>query len=144
MSIAGPRKMLRSPGLALDRQGRGKREECMTYWIPLARNSSPMAWPRARIRRRLKLLFFFRGPVVSQTNMEEEEWERWTNVEAALIPVGKPVTFFTARMPAGPSFMQNEGMPRRSTEWVFPMHRPMMGFWLAGGERWEVGRWTDC
>lgn len=47
-----------------------------------------------------------------------------TDVEAAFIPAGKPVTFFTARIPAGPSFMQNAGMPRRSTAWVLPIQRP--------------------
>ena len=70
-----------------------------THCAPLVRNSSPNATPRALINLLL-------------------------NVEAALIPVGNPVTFFTGRNPAGPSCKQIEGMPKRGTALVSPTQRP--------------------
>lgn len=70
-----------------------------TYCAPLVRNSSPNATPRALINLLL-------------------------NVEAALIPVGNPVTFFTGRKPAGPSCKQIEGMPKREMAVVSPTQRP--------------------
>lgn len=71
-----------------------------THCAPFPLNSSPNATPRARINRRLK-------------------------VEAVLIPVGNPVTFFTKRIPAGPSWKHIEGTPNRATAVVSPTQRPV-------------------
>ena len=71
----------------------------MTHCAPFPRHSSPKATPRAR----MSLLL---------------------NVDATLIPVGKPVTFFTKRRPAGPSWKQMDGTPRRDTAVVSPTQRP--------------------
>ena len=40
------------------------------------------------------------------------------------MPEGNPVTFFTGRSPAGPSWKQMEGIPRRRTADVSPTQRP--------------------
>lgn len=71
----------------------------VTHCAPFPRHSSPIATPRSRISRRLK-------------------------VDATLIPVGKPVAFFTKRRPAGPSWKQIDGIPRRSIAVVSPTQRP--------------------
>jgi hypothetical protein len=71
----------------------------VAHCAPLMRNSSPSATPLARINLRLK-------------------------VEAAFMPEGKPVTFFTGRRPAGPSWKHREGIPRRFTADVSPTQRP--------------------
>ena len=59
----------------------------LTYimYQPFVRDSFPIATPRACISLLLKVL-------------------------AVLIPLGKPVTFLAPRMPAGPSFIQREGI----------------------------------
>lgn len=96
MSSAGPNNTLLPSPLSPHSP---KLNDIMTHWTPFPLNSSAIAFPLARINLLL-------------------------NVDAALIPAGKPVTFFVIRIPAGPSLKQNEGMPRRETGVVSPMHRP--------------------
>ena len=123
MSIPGPRKTLLAEGTKKRGQGSTSvisqdadpRAENGTHLTPLPLNSSAMATPLARMRRRLK-------------------------VAAVLIPVGNPVEFFVSlnlfssheyrcavywhgqTYPAGPSCIQRAGIPRRETSWVSPTH----------------------
>lgn len=69
-----------------------------THFTPFPLNSSPSATPLAFINLRLK-------------------------VDAALIPVGNPVTPLVSLTPAGPSCRQIDGIPRRGTALVSPTHR---------------------
>lgn len=96
MSSAGPNNTLLSSSFSLHIP---RLNDIMTHWTPFPLNSSAIAFPLARINLLL-------------------------NVDAALIPGGKPVTFFVKRIPAGPSLKHNEGMPRRGTGVVSPTHRP--------------------
>jgi hypothetical protein len=108
ISIAGPR-------IILLLSTRGCNTDFLPYLIPFPLNSSPIALPRACIKRRLNLVAQVNGRICILCEV--------TYVEAALIPGGKPVTFLTVRIPAGPSLRQREGIVPVETLWVFPMHR---------------------